>query len=385
VQSKESRAEPQDTGAGEIVVKNPYLVQAVQEFSKRMKLTPDEVVAQALNTMVEYHKQRTVQQAPPAEPADRYLARRLLDSLLDRMASGEKDITLDDLLKYKLITDLLGSDSRAGPQPQKQGGDVDELMKYAVLMKMLGGQEAMPQEFRRELENLRREFNETMRTIMEKKTFDEALEALAERFGQEIQQLREAVDEKVSELKASVPREERKEEETLDKMLARTVKEKMKDKIGELIERGLFKEEEVYTQTPAGQPQVNWAKVIDKVIQLADTFGKYYTAAKAQPPPPPGREPEILAGPPNPWPEPEPAAKPAQPAEPQRPVNNKAEQAETPPEAVEEAEAPPAEEPQYVPPEAGPALAVSEPQEQPPSPEAVMEPEPAKAPHRRKK
>jgi hypothetical protein len=385
VQSKESRAEPEDTGAGEIVVKNPYLVQAVQEFSKRMKLTPDEVVAQALNTMVEYHKQKTVQQVPPAEPADRYLARRLLDSLLDRMASGGKDITLDDLLKYKLITDLLGSDSRAGPQPQKQGGDVDELMKYAVLMKMLGGQEAMPQEFRRELENLRREFNETMRTIMEKKNFDEAVEALAERFGQEVQQLREAVDEQVSELKASIPREVRKEEEeTLDKMLARTVKEKMKDKIGELVERGLFKEEEVYTQTPTGQQQVNWAKVIDKVIQLADTFGKYYTAAKTQPPPPPGREPGVLAGPPNPWPEPELAAKTAQAAEPQQPVD-KVEQAETPTEAVEEAEAPPVEEPQYVPPESGPALAVSEPQERPPFPEAVMEPEPAKAYRRRKK
>jgi hypothetical protein len=380
VQSKESRAEPQDTGAGEIVVKNPYLVQAVQEFSKRMKLTPDEVVAQALNTMVEYHKQKTVQMAPPAETTDKYLARRLLDSLLDRTASGGKDVTLDDLLKYKLITDLLGSDSRAGPQPQKAGGDVDELMKYAVLMKMLGGQEAgMPQEFRRELDNLRREFNETMRTIMEKKTFDEALEALAERFGQEVQQLREAVDEKVSELKASAPREEKEEEETLDKVLAKAVKEKMRDKIGELVERGLFKEEEVYTQTPSGRPQVNWAKVIDKVIQLADTFGKYYAAAKAQPPPPPGREPEVLAGPPNPWPEPEPAAKPAQAAEPQQPVD-KVEQVEMPPETVEEAG-----EPQYVSPESEPYLAASEPQEQPPSPEAVNEFEPAKPPHRRKK
>jgi hypothetical protein len=318
--------------------------------------------------------------APPAETTEKYLARRLLDSLLDRMASGERDITLDDLLKYKLITDLLGSDSRAGPQPQKTGSDVDELMKYAVLMKMLGGQEAVPQEFRRELENLRREFNETMRTIMEKKTFDEALDALAEKFEQEVQQLREAVDEKVSELKASVPREEKKEEEeTLDKMLAKTLKEKMKDKIGELIERGLFKEEEVYTQTPTGQTQVNWAKVIDKVIQLADTFGKYYTAAKVQPPPPPGREPEVLAGPPNPWPEPEPAAKPAQAAEPQHPVD-KVEQAEMPPEAVEEAE-----EPQYASPESEPYLAVSEPQEQAPSPEVVNQFEPAKAPHRRKK
>ena len=99
----------------EIVVKNPYLVRAVQEFSKRMKLNPEEVVAQALNTMVEFHKQRN--QTQTQESTDRYLTRKLLDTFIDRIDRGGEGLSLDDLLKFKLLSSMLNAEEKPGATP----------------------------------------------------------------------------------------------------------------------------------------------------------------------------------------------------------------------------------------------------------------------------
>ena len=273
----------------EIVVKNPYLVRAVQEFSKRMKLNPEEVVAQALNTMVEFHKQRN--QSQTQESTDRYLTRKLLDTFIDRIDRGGEGLSLDDLLKFKLLSSMLEEKPGA-----TQADESDRLMKYAVLMKMLGPQETnMQQQLQSELASLRREFNEVLKTLMEKRNFEEAVGEMAKMFGEKVEELRESVGEKVSELRSAIPRS--KEEESLDEVLARTVKEKLAAKVGDLVEKGLFKEEEVYTTTSTGKPQINWNSVLDKIVKLTETFAKNYTAAK-NPPPPPLKEPEIFNTPP---------------------------------------------------------------------------------------